>query len=65
MTIDSDEGFVLLIAKDDAEAALLPPIVEAINAEVGRPFSACLVDRVQDGLPGGRILNGILQLQIS
>jgi len=64
VTYDTDEGFVTLIAKDDNEAKLLAQVADAINGESGRPFTIQLVDRVQDGLPGGRIINGILQLQV-
>lgn len=65
MRIETDEGFVTLIAKDDAEANMLAPIAAAINAEVGSPFPAQLIDYVEDSLPGRRIINGTLQLQVS
>ena len=64
MKLESDEGFVSLIAKDDAEAKLLVPIMEAINSE-NTPAPACLVDNRVDPDPQKWIINGILQLQIS
>ena len=63
MTIDTDEGFVLLVAENDAEAALLAPIAAAINRS-DSTAPACLVDNLENGAEH-RIINGILQLQVS
>jgi hypothetical protein len=61
MFIESDEGFVSLIAESDAEAALFPPIVEALNKGKDSGLLASLTDNQEPERP---IPNGILQLQI-
>ena len=48
MRISSDEGFVLLIAKDDAEKALFQPIADAINSE-DPELPAQIVDNLENG----------------
>jgi hypothetical protein len=71
MRIETDEGFVSLIAENDEEAKLLAPIADAINkggAETGVggeniSVPACLSDNLENGVEH-RIINGILQLQI-
>ena len=63
MRIESDEGFVLLVAKDDKEATLLAPIAEAINGD-DKSFPALLVDNLEGGTEH-RIINGVLQLTLS
>ncbi len=63
MRISSDEGFVLLIAKDDAEKALFQPIADAINSE-DPELPAQIVDNLENGAEN-RIVNGILQIQVS
>lgn len=63
MRIESDEGFLLLIAKDDVEKALFQPIADAINSEDTK-CPAQIVDNLQNG-PENRIINGVLQIQVS
>ena len=63
MKIETDGGqFVFLVAKDDAEATLLKPIVIAVNGE-SDANAACLFDNLENGVEH-RILNGVLRLPI-
>jgi len=64
MKIETDETLVMLVAKDDAEAAMLAPIAGAINADSDGSFPACLVDNEENGAEN-RIINGILQITIT
>ena len=63
MTIETDEGFVSLVAENDTEAALLVPVAEAINRD-DPTCPARLTDNLENG-PEKRIINGILTLTVS
>ena len=63
MKIETDEGFISLVARNDAEAALLEPIMIAINAD-DPSAPACLNDNLENG-PERRIINGVLNIQVS
>ena len=62
MRIETDEGFITLIAKDDAEKAMLQPLADAINSE-DTTEPAQVVDNLENG-PEHRIINGSLVIQI-
>lgn len=62
MRIESDEGFISLIAENDAEVAMLAPLAPAINGS-DKSLPAQLVDNLENG-PDNRLINGILQIQV-
>ena len=61
MRIETDETLVMLVAEDDAEVKMLEPLAGAINKNGA---IAQLVDNLENG-PDKRVINGILQIQIS
>jgi hypothetical protein len=60
MKIETQEGFISLVAESDAEAALLSPIADAINAS-DKTFPAELTDNLEGGTDH-RIINGVLTI---
>jgi hypothetical protein len=61
MRYETDEGFVSIIAENDAEAALLKAVFELLAQNT--PSTVQLVDNTEN--PGNRIIDGILVLQVS
>jgi hypothetical protein len=61
MRYETDEGFVSIIAENDAEAALLKAVFDLLAQNT--PSTVQLVDNAEN--PGNRIIDGILVLQVS